>query len=786
MGWSSRPSVVIFVLIVVVGVTVIRAGDESASTTSPVAEGASTTSPVAPNPTNPTYYDFYKEGRVAYTKERWFEAIDLLERALEDWRWYREELAQCRIKCRKLSDDMTLDKQITHFDLILAARWIINAACQKKCKREKFPNRAAVYDEKIDDEFVQLKPYNYLQMSYYKASRYVTTYQELINTKTHQTDYLKKAIQSAYTFLLRHPGDEAMRRNIDFYKSIPSSKDDMYVSLEEPQHQKYYKAAANAYDTEVPDFKAVKENILTAIDEYYKAFAVCEAHCEKPQTNDSSVTSNSILNEGFTEDLFINIADHMTSYVKCVAKCPDTLSMFFGQVLENYLPNHYHYLQFAAYKMDDTTNTAMGCATYLLFHPKDEDMQNNQKFFLEKLGIPAEKFTPHKEAVNHIKHLKEIERLRLFIETKYQRVRNTSNDFKPSVVIDPATHDKARPAMTPDQLVPISEEELSKLKKDFGFQLFADAKKLNGSHRVALDDVASPEECSRLVELASAGEGGDGYGRFKGSGNHPHTPHESFAGLTVGKAAELAEAGTIPWQDAWTFLDLAERSRVLTEKYFKLPSKLYFSFTHLVCRTAEATDAQKGREDLSHPIHSDNCNLLEDGTCIYSYPAFTWRDFSSILYLNEGFAGGNFLFADPDKSIKAELEAKPGRLVAFYNGIDNLHGVKAVTSGRRCALAMWYTMDPAEHEKGQENHVAARNILTTLKLNAEKGDSASADSAVPEITPDSLAESAVDSAPPPPISPPKDVDEIIASNDVDIADSDNGGYASIDVKHNEL
>ena len=61
-----------------------------------------------------------------------------------------------------------------------------------------------------------------------------------------------------------------MRRNIDFYKSIPSSKDDMYVSLEEPQHQKYYKAAANAYDTEVPDFKAVKENILTAIDEYYK------------------------------------------------------------------------------------------------------------------------------------------------------------------------------------------------------------------------------------------------------------------------------------------------------------------------------------------------------------------------------------------------------------------------------------------------------------------------------------------------------------------------------------
>ena len=94
-----------------------------------------------------------------------------------------------------------------------------------------------------------------------------------------------------------------------------------------------------------------------------------------------------------------------------------------------------------------------------------------------------------------------------------------------------------------------------------------------------MDTVASADECSRLVELASSGLGGDGYGRFKGSGSHPHTPHESFAGLTVGKAAELAEEGTIPWQDAWTFLDLAERARALTEKYFKVRAKTRSSDT---------------------------------------------------------------------------------------------------------------------------------------------------------------------------------------------------------------
>ena len=92
--------------------------------------------------------------------------------------------------------------------------------------------------------------------------------------------------------------------------------------------------------------------------------------------------------------------------------------------------------------------------------------------------------------------------------------------------------------------------------------------------------------------------------------------------------------------------------------------------------------------------------------------------FSSILYLNEDFVGGDFLFANPDKTIQSTLRPSPGRLVAFHNGIDNLHGVKAVTSGRRCALAMWYTMDPMEHEKGQESHETARKILTNLKIQA--------------------------------------------------------------------
>ena len=50
----------------------------------------------------------------------------------------------------------------------------------------------------------------------------------------------------------------------------------------------------------------------------------------------------------------------------------------------------------------------------------------------------------------------------------------------PSVTIDPSTHNRAKPAISPDDLVPISQEKLEELENVFGFKLHADAKALNG------------------------------------------------------------------------------------------------------------------------------------------------------------------------------------------------------------------------------------------------------------------------------------------------------------------
>ena len=139
---------------------------------------------------------------------------------------------------------------------------------------------------------------------------------------------------------------------------------------------------------------------------------------------------------------------------------------------------------------------------------------------------------------------------------------------------------------------------------------------------------------------------------------------------------QLAQEGLVNQSDAKLLHELGERATVLLHSYFRSPSGLFMSFSHLVCRSAVAgnTDIihmspyreilitvlntwndnygasqrsvgfcavnlncssdflcssgdQEGRLDLSHPVHVDNC-LLEPETkqCWREPPAFIHRD----------------------------------------------------------------------------------------------------------------------------------------------------------------
>ncbi|XP_010139799.1 PREDICTED: prolyl 3-hydroxylase 3, partial [Buceros rhinoceros silvestris] len=250
-----------------------------------------------------------------------------------------------------------------------------------------------------------------------------------------------------------------------------------------------------------------------------------------------------------------------------------------------------------------------------------------------------------------------------------------------------------------------------------GVAVTMDSRRMNGTQRVVFDRVLTESECKDLLRLTkAAGEAGDGY-RARRS---PHTPHERFEGLTVLKAIQLAENGDVDWRDAKLLLQASEKSRKIIESYFTPGKKLHFSFTHLVCRTA-VDEEQEGRMDLSHPVHADNCLLDPEGQeCWREPPAYVYRDYSGILYLNDDFQGGGLFFTEMDTvTVTAEVHPKCGRLVAFSSGKENPHGVWAVSRGRRCAVALWYTHS---QEHAEQERVKAEELMEQRAAQQDQPD----------------------------------------------------------------
>uniref|UniRef100_A0A4W4FMJ6 procollagen-proline 3-dioxygenase n=1 Tax=Electrophorus electricus TaxID=8005 RepID=A0A4W4FMJ6_ELEEL len=248
-----------------------------------------------------------------------------------------------------------------------------------------------------------------------------------------------------------------------------------------------------------------------------------------------------------------------------------------------------------------------------------------------------------------------------------------------------------------------------------GVTITMDDDAMNGTNRVVLDGVLSQSECDTMMQLATSV--GDGYrGR-----RSPHTPHEKFEGLTVLKALKLAQDGMVNQSDARLLHEMGERVRTLMHSYFRSHSILYFAYTHLVCRSA-IPGHQEGRLDLSHPVHVDNC-ILEPETrqCWRELPAFTHRDLSAVLYLNDGFEGGEIFFTDRDaKTVTARVKPTCGRLVGFTSGPINPHGVTAVTVGRRCALALWFTTEKHHRDMVRDCSARISQHVPVLKLKIKK------------------------------------------------------------------
>uniref|UniRef100_A0A672Q3G0 procollagen-proline 3-dioxygenase n=1 Tax=Sinocyclocheilus grahami TaxID=75366 RepID=A0A672Q3G0_SINGR len=599
----------------------------------------------------------HDNGVEAFYKGDYGNVVRYMESALKSFSEVRQTRIRCRLKC---SDQHRFDSFLTDkiFEVILYRGHCLNQCIEGKIGAQSMHK---ISEDAIQD-FNRRNPYNYLQLAYRKLGQ------------------LDKAASAAHTYFQANPEHVEMGEDLEQYKAQKGVKEEDFIDRESRPHQKAFFAGVKLYD------KGNYEESVTlfeeALTEYYRADVECRALCEGPQHFEEQ---KHVL---YKYNLYELISDHYTQVLHCQHECVRDLATRPGRLspVENYLPLHYDYLQFA-YFQAGRNEEALECAlTYLLFHEGEEFMTENMEYYREVLGHDGQ---PRKEAEQYLRrHKQELDLLLI----------GSSNLGVPYIE-----------GVGSENLKSVISFFLCLFKKAFDLldhyllldkmyavnvRLVQNSDTLNGSQRVLFDDVISEDECSELKHLTVTAAG-DGY---KGKMS-PHTPNEKFEGATVLKTLKYGYEGRVPLKSAHLFYDVSEKARRIIESYFMLNSTLHFSYTHLVCRTA-ISGQQDHRNDLSHPIHADNCLLdPEANECWKEPPAYTYRDYSALLYLNGDFDGGEFIFTEMDaKTVTASVKPRCGRMVGFSSGGENPHGVRAVTRGQRCAVALWFTLDPLYRE----------------------------------------------------------------------------------------
>lgn len=213
----------------------------------------------------------------------------------------------------------------------------------------------------------------------------------------------------------------------------------------------------------------------------------------------------------------------------------------------------------------------------------------------------------------------------------------------------------------------INTAEESTISTDLPFKMGPQESK----YRLVQPGFLTPEECSILSEFTRKNcVIGDGYG----GDPHPHTPTETFAGITIDN--NFAHPEQPEYQLA---LQVMMRARNQLMRHFGLLT-LWLDYGHLVSRTAVTSpETQVPEDEYSHPWHYDN---QSEGV--------KYRTHTAILYINDGFEGGHTCFKEAEFGPYREVTPQAGSLVGF-SVADNAHAVTKLLTGERFVLNMWFS-----------------------------------------------------------------------------------------------
>nr|XP_033341230.1 prolyl 3-hydroxylase 2-like isoform X1 [Megalopta genalis] len=639
-----------------------------------------------PPMTERTLHEIYRDAVGAYLDEDWDRCIEDFNEVSHGYKVYKRVVVNCRQKCRtKAAREVPIFPEDLE-DLHFYEKKIVETLCLLTCNQEYMEiagNKALkTLPRETETKLANYHVYEYLHNCYYKRERY------------------QDATNAVFTYLVRHPKHEISVKVLKHYLTLPGVEAQNVVNLEAAPYVSIYFKGVLAYEKEnYAEAAVLFENSLAS---YLQAEEECRFYCEGP------------FDQGWHPEFTSSIANHFTFCLKCKQTCHQRLNNVNGDYRGDMLRSHYNYLQFSYYKLGILKGACAAVESYLLFDPSDETMLQNKMYYSAE--AMEHFFRPREEAVIYTKrHEYELRLLKFIsdefsvVDRKFAEMKKGRQAEKEKTVVQPGKKIDEIEALHPppgyssfsnallfnnlsairDEKHEIRDRKPQRVRDDV--YLIAEENELGGKNRYVADGFLNSTECELLMRLASmTAVEGDGYNEYKS----PHSKHERFEGITVGRIALMVYLGQIAAEKLRQLLEATEEARSHVERYFGLDQPLYVTYTHLVCRTA-LSGSPMDRNDLSHQVHADNCLLNDQNDCIHESPAYTWRDYSAILYLNEDFQGGEFFFAK-ERAIHESsslIFPKCGRMVAFSAGGENLHGVKGVRRGRRCALALWFTQD---------------------------------------------------------------------------------------------
>ncbi|XP_024128840.1 endoplasmic reticulum protein SC65 [Oryzias melastigma] len=303
-----------------------------------------------------------------YAAQNWAESVKYLELSLRLHRLLRDSEAFCSRNCSSVSRE-----NVTVFPadvtLRVARHVLLRAACLKRCK-EEFPVFKLKYPRRdLLQAFEERIPYRYIQFAHY------------------QLNNVEKAIAAAHTFLKKNPKDPSLTKNMNYYKSLFDVEEYLVDSEEQPYESVFLKSVM-LYNN--GDYSSSARNMEQAITQYFDSYSTCLAGCD---------SSYEIIE---FKDFYPTLADLFLDVLKCKVKCEEKLTPNVGGFfVEKFAATMYHYLQFSYYKLNDVKNAAPCAASYMLFDPGDQVMQQNvayYRFYREQWGLKDQDFQPRPEA----------------------------------------------------------------------------------------------------------------------------------------------------------------------------------------------------------------------------------------------------------------------------------------------------------------------------------------------------------------------------------------------------